>query len=104
MSESFGIKARQVLGKIPFVDEAVAAFYCAVDAATPLRARIMLFAALAYFVLPFDVIPDFLIGIGYTDDAAVLLAAYTACKTHITDAHRAKARAWLLKERAAPAA
>jgi uncharacterized membrane protein YkvA (DUF1232 family) len=97
MSEGFWIKARQALGKVPLIDEAVAAFYCAVDAATPLRARLMLFAALAYFVLPFDLIPDFLIGIGYTDDAAVLLAAYTACKTHITDAHRAKARAWLFK-------
>jgi uncharacterized membrane protein YkvA (DUF1232 family) len=47
--------------------------------------------------MPFDVIPDFLIGLGYTDDLAVLLAAYTACKTYITDDHRAKARAWLLK-------
>jgi uncharacterized membrane protein YkvA (DUF1232 family) len=57
----------------------------------------MLFGALAYFVMPFDAIPDFLIGLGYTDDLAVLLAAYTLCKTHITDDHRAKARAWLLK-------
>ena len=64
----------------------------------PVRAT--LFGALAYFVLPFDIIPDFLLGLGYTDDAAVLLAAFTTCKTYITDDHRAKARAWLLKERA----
>jgi uncharacterized membrane protein YkvA (DUF1232 family) len=95
--ESFWTKARQTLGKVPFTEQAVSAFYCATDAATPIRARVMLFAALAYFVMPFDVIPDFLIGLGYTDDLAVLLAAYTACKTHITDDHRAKARAWLLK-------
>jgi uncharacterized membrane protein YkvA (DUF1232 family) len=95
--EGFWTKARQTLGKVPFTQDAVAAFYCATDAATPVRARAMLFGALAYFVMPFDVIPDFLIGLGYTDDLAVLLAAYTACKTYITDDHRAKARAWLLK-------
>ncbi len=95
--ESFWTKARQTLGKVPFTEEAVAAFYCATDAATPMTVRVTLFGALAYFVLPFDIIPDFIVGLGYTDDAAVLLAAYTACKTHITEDHRAKARDWLLK-------
>ncbi len=35
----------------------------------PVRAT--LFGALAYFILPIDVIPDILLGLGYTDDAAV---------------------------------
>ena len=100
-----GSKARQTLGKVPFTEDAVAAFYCATDSATPLPVRATLFGALAYFVLPFDAIPDFLLGLGYTDDAAILLAAFTAArKAHITEAHRAKARAWLLKEQASPAA
>ncbi|HEY4166830.1 MAG TPA: YkvA family protein [Reyranella sp.] len=98
--EGFWTKARQTLGKVPFTEDAVAAFYCATDAATPIRVRLTLFGALAYFVLPFDLIPDFVIGLGYTDDAAVLLAAYTTCKTYITEGHRAKARTWLLKETA----
>jgi uncharacterized membrane protein YkvA (DUF1232 family) len=96
--DGFWTKARQTLGKIPFTEEAVAAFYCATDAATPMTVRATLFGALAYFVLPFDIIPDFIIGLGYTDDAAVLLAAYTACKTYITEDHRAKARVWLMKQ------
>jgi uncharacterized membrane protein YkvA (DUF1232 family) len=95
--DNFWTKARQTLGKIPFTEESVAAFYCATDAATPMTVRATLFGALAYFILPFDVIPDFIVGLGYTDDAAVLLAAYTAAKTHITEEHRAKARDWLLK-------
>jgi len=73
--EGFWTKARQTLGKVPFIEEAVAAFYCATDAATPMTVRMTLFGALAYFILPFDIIPDFLVGLGYTDDAAVLLAA-----------------------------
>jgi uncharacterized membrane protein YkvA (DUF1232 family) len=82
----------------------VAAFYCALDPATPLPIRATLFGALAYFVMPFDAIPDFIVGLGYTDDAAILIAAFTAARVHITEAHHEKARAWLLKSQASPAA
>jgi uncharacterized membrane protein YkvA (DUF1232 family) len=97
VERDFWKKLLRVAGYIPFADDAAAAYFCATDPATPRKVKGILFAALAYFVMPFDVIPDFLLGLGYTDDAAVLLAAYTACKTHITDAHRARARAWLFK-------
>jgi uncharacterized membrane protein YkvA (DUF1232 family) len=93
----FWRKARQTLGKVPFTEDAVAAFHCATDSATPTRVRAILFGALAYFVMPFDAIPDFFLGLGFTDDAAVLIAAFAAAAAHITEAHRAKARAWLLK-------
>ena len=96
----FWPKMRRTLGRVPFSEDAVAAFHCATDPTTPLPIRATLFGALAYFVLPFDAIPDFLLGLGFTDDAAILIAAFTAAKTHITDEHRARARAWLLKERA----
>ncbi len=100
----FWKKARRTLGRIPFTEDAVAAFYCATDSATPLPIRATLFGALAYFVLPFDAIPDFFIGLGFTDDAAILLAAFTAARMHITDAHRERARTWLLKAQESPAA
>jgi uncharacterized membrane protein YkvA (DUF1232 family) len=98
---SFWHKARRTLGRVPFSEDAVAAFYCATDSATPLAIRAMLFGALAYFVLPFDVIPDMIAGLGYTDDAAVILAAVKAAQMHITPEHRRLARAWLVKEQAA---
>jgi uncharacterized membrane protein YkvA (DUF1232 family) len=102
--QGFWEKARRTIGKVPFTEEAVAAFYCATDSATPLPIRATLFGALAYFMLPFDAIPDILLGLGYTDDAAIMIAAFTAAKVHITEAHRARARAWLLKAQAAPLA
>jgi len=102
--QGFWQKARATLGRVPFTEEAVAAFHCATDSATPLAIRATLLGALAYFVLPFDAVPDFLAGLGYTDDAAVLIAAFTAAKTHITEAHRARARAWLLKAATSPSA
>jgi|SRR6185369_1136095 len=98
----FWPKARKTLGQVPFSEDAVAAFHCATDPATPLRIRAMLFGALAYFVLPFDAIPDFILGLGYTDDAALIVGAIAMAQAHITPEHRARARAWLLKERASP--
>ena len=68
----------------------------------PIRAT--LFGALAYFVMPFDVIPDIFVGLGFTDDAAILVTAFTAARMHITEAHRERARDWLLKAQASPAA
>ena len=91
-------KVRETIGKIPFTEDAVAAYYCAVDRATPLSAKAILMGALAYFVMPADVIPDFIAGLGYTDDAAVLIAALKAISNHLRPEHRDKARQFLEKE------
>ena len=84
--------AKRAARYVPFMDELVAAYYCALDPQTPFRVRGTLLAALAYFVLPLDFIPDFLIGFGFTDDVAVLTAAITAIRTHIKPVHRTAAR------------
>jgi len=55
-------------------------------------ATLALLAALAYFVLPFDFVPDFLPMIGFADDAAVLATAIRMVATHITPDHREAAR------------
>jgi uncharacterized membrane protein YkvA (DUF1232 family) len=91
--EGFWRKLRRYAGRIPFVDEALAAYYCAVDPATPLRAKAVLYGALAYFVLPIDIIPDWIAGLGFTDDAAVLAAAVRSILPHIKNHHRDAARA-----------
>ena len=83
---------------IPFADELVAAYYCALDPATPQRVRLMLLAALAYFILPFDAIPDFIAGIGFSDDAAVLFGTIALVRAHITPVHREAARRALADE------
>ena len=78
--------------RLPFADELLAGYYCAIDPATPLRARAVLYGAIAYFVLPFDIVPDWIVGLGFTDDAAVLAAALRSILPHITDTHRDRAR------------
>jgi uncharacterized membrane protein YkvA (DUF1232 family) len=83
---------------VPFVEDLVAAYYCALDPTTPMRVRGMLLAALAYFILPFDFIPDMIPGLGFTDDAAVLTAVFALVSSHITPIHRAAAAKALDKE------
>jgi len=100
VERGFWSKLRRVFGRIPFAEDAVAAYFCAVDPTTPRYVRAVLLAALAYFVIPSDVIPDFVAGLGFTDDASVLLTAITAVGGHLTPRHRARARAFLDSETA----
>lgn len=88
-------KVRRTLGRVPFMEQVLAAYYCATDATTPIHVKAVLFAALAYFILPADMIPDFMAVIGFSDDAAVLLAAVQALAPHIRDRHRERAWAFL---------
>ena len=85
-------KLKRVLAHIPFAEQAVAAYYCAFDPATPLKAKAILIGALAYFILPIDMVPDAILGLGFTDDMAVLLPAFNVVRTHITPAHHDRAR------------
>jgi uncharacterized membrane protein YkvA (DUF1232 family) len=91
----FWPKIRATLGKVPFTQDAVAAFYCATDRSTPAYVRAVLLGALAYFVMPIDLIPDFIAGLGFTDDAAVFMAAFSAVRKHLTPKHRSKAQLYL---------
>ena len=75
--------------------EVVAMYFCMLDPTTPLWVKGTVAAALAYFILPLDAIPDLIPLAGLGDDAGVLTAALTAITAHITAEHRRKARAWL---------
>lgn len=87
----FWRKVRRTVGRVPFADDLLAAYYCAIDPTTPRKVRVILMAALAYFVVPTDLIPDFIAGLGFTDDATVLLAAVASVRAYVTPAHRQQA-------------
>ena len=65
-------------------------YYAAMSDEMPLHQKLSLLGALAYLVMPVDLIPDFLPG-GYADDMAALMAAYQLVKDNITDAVKARA-------------
>lgn len=90
--DHFWRKVRRNLARLPFAHDLVAAWYCVLDQETPAYVRAVLAGALAYFVLPADLVPDILAGLGFTDDASVLAAAIAAVGRHIQSKHRSRAR------------
>lgn len=99
LTRRFWKKIRAVASYLPFAGSFLAAFHAAVDPKTPTGAKAILLGAIAYFIMPIDMIPDMLAAMGYGDDLAVILAAMRAVESSITDAHREKARIALEKLR-----
>jgi len=92
VKRKFWTKLRRAGGRIPFAEDLVAAYFCAMDPKTPSRVRLVLMGAITYFLLPTDAVADLLPLIGFADDAAVLAAAITQVANAITDEHRTRAR------------
>ena len=95
VERDFWQKLKVAARKVPFIDDLVSVYYCALDPATPRQAKYILLGALAYFILPIDVVPDFIPLLGFGDDAAVLYAAIRAVAPHIKPEHRVRAKAAL---------
>jgi len=89
---SFWRKLARVVAQVPFAEDLLAAYYCALDRDTPLYVKSTLIAAIAYFVMPADAIPDMLPVIGFSDDAAVVATALKLVTDHMRPAHRAAAK------------
>ena len=88
----FWTKFRGFATALPFAEDVAASYFCAVDRNTPFKVRGTLLAALAYFIMPIDMVPDILAMVGFTDDIAVLSAAIAMVQNHVTDEHRERAR------------
>ena len=84
----FWAKAKRVGARLPFAEDLLAAYFCAFDRDTPRHVHVALVGALAYFVLPFDFVPDVLPLFGFADDAAVLATAIKLVANHIRPEHR----------------
>ena len=94
----FWSKVRRVMGRIPFANDLLATYFAALDPKTPTYARAALMGALAYFVMPIDLVPDFILAFGFSDDAAVLAATISAMRPHIKMKHYDQAANWIKGE------
>lgn len=92
VKRSFWSKVKQTAAKVPFIPDAVAMYYTMLDTKTPAWAKLTIIAALAYFIMPFDAIPDFTPVVGFADDAGAIAAALGAVSTVMTDEHRQQAQ------------
>ncbi|MEC1717019.1 YkvA family protein [Schinkia azotoformans] len=61
----------------------------------PVKAKATIIGALGYFILPIDLIPDALIGVGYTDDLSAVGLALVQVAIYIDEDIKNKAKAKL---------
>ena len=73
------------------IEKALWLHYAAQDEKTPLWAKTTMYGALAYFIVPADMIPDIIPGAGFTDDLGAIAAALTTVAMYITPDVKAKA-------------
>lgn len=90
--KAFWPTAKRALRQIPFMTDVIAAYYAMLDPETPSRSKWILIGALAYFVSPIDAVPDFILGLGFLDDASIIAAAIAAVASSVKDEHRHAAR------------
>ncbi len=75
------------------ISKALLLYYVLQSPDVPIKHKAIIIGALGYLILPIDLIPDFIVGLGFTDDAAALTAAYMAVKSSITPEIEAQAKA-----------
>ena len=63
----------------------------AIDPITPPQVRVSLIAALAYLIMPFDLFPDFMPLVGFSDDFVALTAVLNIWSRYLTPAIRKRA-------------
>jgi uncharacterized membrane protein YkvA (DUF1232 family) len=95
VEEGFWTKLRKLAGRIPFAEDLAAAYFCVIDPITPGRVRGVLLAALAWFVLPAAVMPEFVAVLGFTNEIAVAAIAMRMVRKHLKEQHYLRARAAL---------
>jgi uncharacterized membrane protein YkvA (DUF1232 family) len=49
----------------------------------PIGSIIMIVASIIYFLTPFDIIPDFIVGLGYIDDMSIISYTFRQIQTDI---------------------
>ena len=74
------------------VEKALWLYYAAERPDVPRWAKLTMWGALAYLVLPVDAVPDFLPGVGYADDLGALVAAVATVARYVDDDVKARAR------------
>jgi uncharacterized membrane protein YkvA (DUF1232 family) len=92
LRRKFWRKLKSEVATLPFLEDVLTAHYCAFDRHTPVHVKAVLVGAIVYFVMPDDLIPDYLPIIGYADDAAVIGMAIKLMSSHIKPEHREAAR------------
>ncbi|MGB0560575.1 MAG: TerB family tellurite resistance protein [Spirulinaceae cyanobacterium] len=81
----FWKKAKQVtvLAGKEAIEKSLYLYYVAQRDDVPMRLKVAIFGALGYFILPFDLVPDVMPGVGFGDDFATMATALGAATMYV---------------------
>lgn len=90
LAETAGNKLNHRLGALGDIKESLLAFLRLIKAwasgqyrTIPWNSLLLIIASVVYFVMPFDLVPDFIIALGLFDDVALLAWVAGQCKKDI---------------------
>lgn len=86
------IKSVAVKAGYELINKALLLYYAMQSPSMPAKDKAIVIAVLGYFILPIDVVPDFLPGLGFTDDLAALVWALKTISNNITPEVKDKAQ------------
>lgn len=67
-------------------------YYTLQEPGVPMKAKAIIMGALGYFIFPLDLIPDVVVGVGYTDDLGALVVALVQVAMYINQDIKDKAK------------
>ncbi len=77
---------------IGLIYKALKLYYATENPNCPQKVKLGIYAALGYFITPFDIVPDFLPLAGFTDDVSTIAIALTVAHLYIDDTVKQKAK------------
>ena len=80
---------------IGIIYKALQLYYAAQNPACPTKVKAGIYAALGYFILPLDVIPDFAPVVGYSDDLVAIGGAIMMAQMYIDDGVKQQSKDWI---------
>ena len=86
------VKSKVKSAGLTLIYKALQLYYATENPSCPTRVKAGIYAALGYFISPFDFMPDFLPFAGYTDDLSAILFAMMMAQGYIDDSVREKAQ------------
>ncbi len=87
--------ASHVGKNLAFLQQALVLYFCFQDEETPKYVKAVIVGALGYMILPVDLMPDAIVGLGWLDDIAVLGIAFKLANRYIKPYHEEKAKQWV---------
>ena len=86
------IKSVAVKAGYELINKALQLYYAMQSPSMPAKDKAIVIAVLGYFILPIDVVPDFIPGLGFADDLAALAWALKTISSNITPEVKEKAQ------------